>query len=729
MITLALATNPVTIFFIVLVIILLAPIILNKLNIPHIIGMIAAGVVVGPYGLDILDRDSSFQIFGQVGLLYLMFLAGLEIDMFRLKMNLSKGLLFGLLTLLVPMGLGIFSSVYILHLDWLTSVLLSSMYAAHTLIAYPVAARFGITKSPAVLIAVVGTIIAVIGSLLVIASVVNIHQVGELQISSIGNLLLRLLIYCLAVLYVYPRVTKWFFKHYIDPVTQFVFVLAMVFCSAWVAGIIGLEAILGAFFAGLVLNRYVPAGSTLMSRIEFVGNALFIPYFLIGVGMMINMQVVTNTSTLVATGYMLAVALVSKWIPAYITQKMNGMQADDRRLLFGLTSAHTAVALAVVTIGYNLRDAAGERLMDETILNGTILVILITCAIAPIATARAAAKIKMRELNETSDNDDTPASSNLLIPIANPVTARTLVELALLMTSGKTESGIEKKLFALHVRSDNSGSSKAIGRNSLDLACQAAAAANVSIDTIERFDLNVITGITNVMEERDIDGVILGFHRKATVIDSFFGSKVDQLLKSTNRMVMIFRSYIPINTFSRIVVSVPLNAQFESGFRRWVAAIGNLAREVGCRVIFLAPVSVHGYINAALRSENLSVRAEYRAIEGFDDFILIANKIKEDDLFVQVTSRSTSISYSGDMAEMPAFLQKYFSGNNIMVIYPEQFEGEEVNTPTFVDPMSADIASSPSAIYVRIRAFMRMTGQFLRRLTGSGSKEKRPLDF
>lgn len=724
MILLALATNPVTIFFIVLVIILLAPILLNRLNIPHIIGMIAAGVVVGPYGFDILDRDSSFQIFGQVGLLYLMFLAGLEIDMFRLKMNLKRGLLFGLLTLFVPMILGIVTSVFLLKLSWLTSVLLASMYAAHTLIAYPVAARFGITKSPAVLIAIVGTIIAVIGSLLTIAAVVNIHEAGELQIWSIAILLMKLVAYCLVVLYVYPRVTRWFFRSYNDTVSQFVYVLAMVFCSAWVAGMIGLEEVLGAFLAGLVLNRYVPSGSTLMSRIEFVGNAIFIPYFLIGVGMMINLKVVGNTTTLVTTAYMLAVALTSKWIPAWITQKVNKFDGADRRLMFGLTTAHTAVALAVVTIGYNLRDAAGNRMMDETILNGTILVILITCAIAPIATARAAAKIKMRELNDSIGEEEGPVSSNILIPIANPVTARSLVEMALLMGPHKTRLKTPTKLFALHVRSDNSNSSKAIGRNSLDLAKIAAADRDVRIETIERFDMNITTGITNVMEERDITSVILGMHRKVTVIDSFFGSKVEQLLKSTNRMVFISRCYIPINTVSRIVVSVPNNAHFESGFRRWVSALGNLASELGCRIVFLAPSQLHGYIAAMLKSENLTVRDEYRPVESYDDFILIANRIREEDLFVLVSSRSTAISYSPEMSEYPGFLQKYFSGNNLVVIYPEQFEGDANNAPTFVDPLS-DIGSAPSPLYVRLRGFVRAMVAFKRRLTGKEDSGRR----
>ena len=150
--TMPIVTDPVLIFFIVLVIILLAPILLNRLKIPHIIGMIVAGIAIGPYGIALLNRDASFEIFGQVGIIYLMFLAGIEIDMFHLKKNLRRGLGFGIYTFVIPMVLGTLTSVWLLGFNWLTSVLLASMYASHTLIAYPIVSRFGLTKSPAVII-------------------------------------------------------------------------------------------------------------------------------------------------------------------------------------------------------------------------------------------------------------------------------------------------------------------------------------------------------------------------------------------------------------------------------------------------------------------------------------------------------------------------------------------------------------------------------------------------
>lgn len=711
----ALVTNPVAIFLIVMAIILLAPVVLNRLKIPHIIGMIVAGVVVGPYGLHILASDSSFEIFGKVGLLYLMFLAGLEIDMYHLRRNIRKGVLFGSLTFLIPMVMGVLGSVYLLHTGWLTAFLLAAMYASHTLIAYPVAARFGITKAPSVLISVVGTIIAVVGALLVLAGAVNIFDTGSFAPSGILWLCLKLALYCLAVLYAYPRITRWFFKLYSEKVTQYVYVMVMVFLSAWVAGAIGLEPVLGAFFAGLVLNRYIPSDSPLMNSIEFVGNALFIPYFLIGVGMMINVAVIVSGNTLAVASVMLVIALVSKWVPAWIAQKVYRMNGSDRRMMFGLTTAHTAVALAVVTIGYNMILPDGTRIMDETMLNGTVLVILVTCAIAPIVASQAASKIKIRMLRERPDEEDTSATAaNVLVPVSNPITSAALMDLALLMSrsSALKPDGI----FALHVRNDNSPSAKAVGRNSLRLASEAAAGADRRATAIERFDINTVTGILNTMQERDIARVVVGMHRKNTVIDTFLGQKIDQLLRGTNRMVVISRCYIPVNTVTRIAVFVPDKAEYETGFHEWVVALGHLTSQIGCRIIFCTRPHQQPIIRGIIRSNSLGIRHEYRTITDKDDFVLLANRVLDDDLFVVIGARPNSVSYSADMVENTLFLQRYFSRNNLVIIYPEQF-GAEPAAYTFTDPLGADITTTPSPLYLAIRARLHRLNQFKKRFT------------
>lgn len=714
-------SNPVLIFFIVLVIILLAPLLLNRLKIPHIVGMIVAGVLIGPHGFHLLERDSSFEIFGQVGILYLMFLAGIEIDMYHLKLNLKRGMLFGILTFFVPMVLGTVASVALLDVDWVTAVLLASMYASHTLIAYPVVARFGVTKSPSVLIAIVGTIIAVIGALLVLAGAVNVHRTGSFALSDLLRLLAELAIYCVVILYVYPRVTRWFFKRFNDKVTQYVYVMAMVFLASWFAQIIELEAVLGAFFAGLVMNRYIPNASPLMARIEFVGNALFIPYFLIGVGMMLDVGVIVSIDTLVVALNMIVVAIVSKWLAAWFAQKIYKMGREDRNMMFGLTTAHTAVALAVVTIGYNMIMPDGSRMMDETILNGTVLMILVTCAMAPIVTSGAAAKIKIREMSDDAVVKAPAIHRNILITVANPITATSMMDMALLMRDVRSKN---YKLYALHVRTDNTASARAIGRNSLDLAAQAAAGVDEPLTTIERFDLNVATGLLNTMEERDITEVFIGLHRKTNVIDSFFGSKIEQLMRSTNRMVVMSRCFIPLNTVTRIVVSVPPKAEFETGFRRWVMSIGNLTRQLGCRVIFCCHPDTMPLIRGVLRRGGYDIRYEFREVEQWDDFLLLANRILDDDLFIVVAARRTSVSFSADMDAMPGFLQKYFSRNNLVVLYPEQFGEEETSVTTFVDPLSTDMSVAPTGVWLRLRGWYMALLSMKKKMSQRNKKRK-----
>lgn len=694
----ALVTLPVQIFFIVLAIILFAPLLLNKLKIPHIIGMIAAGVIIGPYGFNILANDSSFALFGQVGLLYLMFLAGLEIDMYHLRLNLRRGFLFGVLTLVIPLALGVLSSVALLHLDWTTSFLLGAMYASHTLLAYPVAARFGITRSPAVIIAVVGTIIAVIGALLVLAATVSVRQEGYFNVVAIVGLMLRLALWVIVLVYLYPRLTRYFFKIYSDKVLQYVFVLMLVFFAACTAQWIGLEPVLGAFFAGLLLNRFIPISSPLMSSIEFVGNALFIPFFLISVGMMINVRVFADTATLGVSAIMLAVALGSKWLPAWVAQRAMGMTSQSRNVMFGLTAAHTAVALAVVAVGYRL------EMFDERILNSTIAVILVTCGVAPLITSGSAAKLKVQMLD--NDGDDTPTSpnrrrNNTLICVSNPLIAPSLVEMSVLMRNIRGTH----KFYALHVRNDNNPSAKALSRNSLESASRTAAGADTELETLERYDLNTVTGVLNAIEERDITEIMLGMHRRNTVIDSFFGVKVEQLLRATNRMILISRCFIPAGTITRVVVWVPADAQYETGFNRWVRAVSRLTRQVGCRIIFCCPGELQPLIRGVIYSENFGIRCEFQTTEGWDDLIMMSNTIQDDDLFVVVGARAQSVSYRAEMAELPIFLQRYFARNNLMMIYPEQF-GEAPVLTSFTDPLSSDIGQTPSTFVLGIKRIM-----------------------
>ena len=703
----ALITNPVLIFFTVLMILVLAPLIFKKIKIPHIVGLILAGVVVGPYGFHLLDRDSSFQIFGQVGLLYLMFLAGLEIDLFNMRKNMNKGLVFGLFTTFIPLIVGTFMSVWFLDVNWTTAVLIACIYASHTLIAYPIVSRFALSKSPVVLITIVGTIVAILGALLTLAIMVDVNRTGEFSAGSISVLLGTLVLYCTVVLVVFPRVTKWFFRNFSDQVTQYVFVLAMVFLSSWMAQVIGLEPVLGAFLAGLAMNRYVPSSSPLMSRIEFVGNAIFIPYFLIGVGMMINMRSISNWETLWVSINMIVVALLVKWIAAWATQKTYRMSVVERDMMYGLSTAHTAVALAVVMIGYEIILPDGSHLLSESIMNGVVLMILVTCAVSPIVTSRAAAKLKVEMMSkgEVDDEDDlnTVRSLRTLIPVSNPITAAQLVNVALMMKRRPNN----ESLIALHVRNDNSQGSVEIGRNALKLATEPTKAVNLYMQTIERYDLNTVAGIVNTMKERNITDVVVGIHARNTVMDSFFGSKIDELLTQLNKMVLITRCYIPISTVSRIIVAVPAKAEYETGFELWVMRISNMARKVGCRLRFYASSETIPYIKGVIHKHQFEVRVDYNSMDEWGDMLMLTKEVQDEDLFVVVSARRTSISFSSQLEETPNLLSKYFGHSNLLVVYPEQF-GATPNLESFSDPIAVDLDVPSSEIVLGVRTWWRV---------------------
>ena len=651
-----------------------------------------------------------------------MFLAGVEIDMYHLKRNLKRGIVFGLFTFFVPLLLGAVSAAIFLKFNAITAVLMASMFAAHTLLAYPIVSRFGLTTNRAVVIAVAGTIFTVLGSLMVLAGTVSVARYGELGIGELARLLGGLVAYCLGVVYVYPRVTRWYFKHYNDTIAQFVYILAMVFLSAETAAWIGLEGVFGAFFAGIVLNRFIPARSALMGRIEFVGNALFIPYFLIGVGMLINVRaLVAGWDSLYMAAVMSATAMAGKWLAAFLTQRVFKMLPVERSMMYQLANAHTAVALAVVTIGLKI------GIFPEPVLDGTVVMILVTCTVSSLGTARAAQRLKELTMSDTAIVDDEEnrkklAAVNTLIPVVNPLSATELVSLALMMHD--VRPGGHNHFFALHVRNDNSASSRAVGQNSLDIAEQAAASVDVPLKTIERYDLNFVTGVLNTMEERDINEVVIGLHRRTAVIDSFFGEKLTQLLKATYRMLVISRCYIPVNTMRRLVVVVPDKAQYETGFVRWVKCIGNLGRQLGCKAVFFTSAGTRPYIEAVIKKWGYAFRREYREMEQWDDIVLLANKIIDDDLFVVVTARTASMSYDPGMASLPEFLRKYFADNNLIVIYPEQF-GPEAVVPAIGDAISADVETVPSLLWLKAGRWLRRIHELKRRIFSNPDKPRK----
>lgn len=675
-------TDPTWIFFLVLVIILFAPMVLGRLRIPHIIGMILAGVVIGEYGFNILERDSSFELFGKVGLYYIMFLAGLEMDMEDFKKNRVKALVFGLITFIVPMALGIWSSMDLLEYGFTTSVLLASMYASHTLIAYPIVSRYGLSRLRSVNITIGGTAVTVTLALLILAVIGGMYK-GTLDSMFWVLLVLKVTFLSLLIVFLFPRIGRWFFRRYEDNVMQFVFVLAMVFLGGGLMEFVGMEGILGAFLAGLVLNRLIPKLSPLMNRLEFVGNALFIPYFLIGVGMIIDVR------TLFAGGEALKVAVVmtvvatfSKWLAAWITQKTFRMQRTERTMMFGLSNAQAAATLAAVLIGNKIEVSPGVPLLNDDVLNGTVVMILFTCIISSIMTERAARKIAVKE-NMEGMNDKPREEENILIPVANPDTIENLVSMALIMKDPKRKDG----LTALSVINDNNDSEarQVQGKRYLERTAMVAAAADVTVNTVSRFDLNIASGIIHTLKEYNASEVVIGLHHKATLVDSFLGTMTENLLKGMHKQVMIVKCLMPVNTLRRIIVAVPPKAEFEVGFTKWVERLCRMGSQLGCRVHFFANAytlrCLQGYIN----QKNKGVRAEYTELESWDDLLLLTGQVNFDHLLVIVSARRGFISYDPSFERLPMQVSKYFNNNSLIVLYPDQY-GDPQENVSFSDP-------------------------------------------
>lgn len=674
-------TDPTWIFLLVLLIILFAPILLNKLRIPHIIGMILAGLVIGEHGFNILVRDSSFELFGKVGLYYIMFLAGLEMNMGDFKKNRGKAVMLGLLAFVIPIGIGLVTNMMLLKYSLVTSILLASMYASHTLVAYPIVIRYGVSRHRSVSIAVGGTAVTDTLTLLVLAVVGGLFK-GESGGLFWLWLVIKVVFLGALIMYSFPRIGRWFFRRYDDNVMQFIFVLAMVFLGAGLMEFVGMEGILGAFLAGLVLNRLIPHVSPLMNHLEFVGNALFIPYFLIGVGMLIDIHVIFGQGdALKVATVMIVVALVGKWIASWLTQKIYKMAPIERELMFGLSNAQAAATLAAVLVGYNIILPNGERLLNEDVLNGTVLLILVTCVVSSFITERAARKIAMREAH--LEEERTVEAERILIPVANPDTIEYLMNLSLLIRDTKQKDN----LLALNVINDNNTSEglELRGKRYLEKAAMITASADVPLRQITRYDLNIAAGIIHTAKEYEVTDVIIGLHRKVNIVDSFFGMLAENLLKGLHREVMIAKFLIPINTIRRIIIAVPPKAEYEAGFQKWVEHFCRMGGTLGCRVHFFANEETTVQLQALVKKKHGQTLTDFSRLDDWGDLLILTGQVNYDHLLVVISARRGSISYDSSFEKLPAQLGKYFSNNSLIVLYPDQL-GEPQDAVSFSNP-------------------------------------------
>ncbi|RZS94513.1 cation:proton antiporter [Cecembia calidifontis] len=706
-------SNPVLIFSSILFIILFAPILLNRIKIPQLIGLIVAGAVIGPNGINLLQRDSSVILFGTVGLLYIMFLAGLEVDMADFKKNSNKSIIFGLYTFLIPMIVGTVAGFYLLEFSFPSSVLLASMFASHTLLAYPIISKMGIAKNKAVNIAVGGTVITDTLALLVLAVVVGV-SVGELTSDFWIRLIVSLIIFAAIVSFIFPILGRWFFKRFDDNISQYIFVLALVFLAAFLAEAAGVEAIIGAFLAGLALNKLIPHTSPLMNRIEFVGNALFIPFFLIGVGMLIDFRVFFNDlETIKVAVVMTVVATLCKYLAALLTQKTFNFSAAQRDVIFGLSNAQAAATLAAVLVGYNIilgeaEDGTPIRLLSESVLNGSILMILVTCTIASFVAQKGATKLALEEEDGEDENDGKSTEEKILIPVNYPENISELINLGVTI---KTQSQKDALIALNIIPSDSEDPSKEkYAKKLLEKASICAAATDNNLTELIRYDSNVINGITNAVKENKATDIILGLHKDAGISGSFLGKLTEGILGKINVTALIYNSVQPLNTVARYLVVVPQNAEKEMGFAFWLLRIWNIGRNTGAKLIFYGSKETLKYIKQV--QKKFSVEADFLEFSDWEDFLILAKDLKENDALVVVMSRKSGASYESQMEKLPKYLNKYFMQNNYVLIYPMQFNFDDKDMNSYGSaPLLKPIMSGVDSL----ENFTQLVGQLFKK--------------
>lgn len=655
--------NPVLVFAVILSIILLSPILLRKLKIPGIIGLIISGVIIGPHGFNILEQNSAVKLFSTIGLLYIMFIAGLELDLNEFQRNKNKSLVFGFLTFTVPLSIGFPVCYFLLKYDFTASLLISSMFSTHTMVAYPIVSKFGISKNEAVAITVGGTILTDTAVLILLAIIMSSNG-GGLNLLFWVQLIVSLAIFTGIMFWIIPKVTAWFFQRLeSEKTSHYIFVLSVVFFAAFLAELAGVEPIIGAFVAGLALNKLIPYSSILMNRIEFIGQSIFIPFFLISVGMLVDIKVLLNGPSAVIIAVTLSVvALIGKWAAARATSSIFRYSANQQRLIFGLSSSHAAATLAVILVGFQ----AG--IIDENALNGTILLILVTCLTATIVTEHASRLILTSEKEEPIIQYPVHDSEHIMIPIANLNNMETMLEFAVFVKNKKSVNPIT--LLSVVPNDEEAEKNLIKTKQNLQSLVKMASSNDTKVKITATIDHNIAGGIIRASREEMTDTIMIGWPRKTRLIERFIETKTASIISRTSKAIYICHFEHPLVNHNKIVVVCPPLGELEPGFEVWLPKINILSKELSLNVLC--------HCNSATKEAILEHfmhqrhKCGFSFTEKFDlaDLLLLQKQVASEDMLIYIAARRASVSYDNCMENIQERLEKQFPGNSKIIIYP-----------------------------------------------------------
>ncbi|MEX0681346.1 MAG: cation:proton antiporter [Balneolales bacterium] len=685
-------SDPVLIFALVMLIILIVPIVSGKMGIPGIVGLIFAGAAVGQGALGLLERDSTIILLGTVGLLYLMFIAGLTIDLEKFTKFRGRSLTFGFISFGFPALASLLLAPPLLGYTLNSSLLLASIVGSHTLLAYPIAGRLGISRNTAVILSLGGTLVTDALALTILAIVAaTVH--GEIHMEFWMTFIGFVLLYLLMVTFTLPRLGSWFFRNVKDQTNiEYVFLLTVLFVTAYLAQLAGLAAIIGAFLAGLTMNRLVPENSTLMSRVQFVGNALFIPFFLISVGMLVDVRVLVSLDVWLVALLFFLMVIVGKFLAAKSSQFLFRLTKEEGWVMLGLTSPQAAATLAVTLIGFDI------GLLDELAVNAVVLLIMATCFVGPYLVDHYGRRMVLQDEKSSLTVSDTP--ERILVPLSNPDTSEALMDIAIMIRGNNSTEPI----FPLTVARETQYVDAAVasGEKLLSHAVVHAAAADIPVIPVTRVDLNIASGIVRAIKELRISDVVIGWNGQITTRQRIFGSVLDQLMELTDETILVSKIDQPLNTTDRVVLMIPPMAQYEAGFADSFQTIKKLIHQLGARPLLLATESNLTLLKPFIEKQDPELSSEYHVVTNWNSIVkTVKGLYHERNLVILFSSRRGSIAWQPSLERLPRQITSQINPDNFIIVYPAQVE--EKHQPAAVlrfdaSPLLPDI--SANQIYI-----------------------------
>jgi Kef-type K+ transport system membrane component KefB len=655
--------DPVLIFAVVLSAIMVIPVLFRRTNIPPIVGMIIFGILIGPHALHVLNQGRVLELFGKVGLLYIMFLAGLEIEFIEFRKNSRSSIVFGLLSFAFPFALGYYAAVLLVDFSFVPAALIGILLASNTLIAFPVVSSLGLTKTPAVTTAVSGTVIADTLVLVLLAFLVTMLN-GEGDQGFI-TFVVSFSVFTFVVFFVLPKISAWFFRNVaLDGTTQFLFVFTMLFVSAFAAELTGAEPIIGAFFAGLALNRLIPHSSTLMNRIDFVGNSLFIPFFLISVGMLIRLDVLwSGMWPLIYAAVLIVLGIGGKWLAAFVSRLLFKQSYNEFQTIFGLSTARAAATLAVALIGMRY------GVISEDLFNATIFLIMFTSLFSSWHTNKYGRRLAIEEKQKEPD-EVAPLSQRILVPIANPATVKRLIDLAIMMHNPKANEPI----YSLAVVKDDHEARKQLKaiQPILEEVKAHAAASGVNMEGLNRLDVNIPEAIVKTTLELNASTLILGWSGRDADLSRIFGYMYEAILSATFNQVIISNLPKPLETTETLLILVPPNATLEYGCDRWVTTLSFLMREMTANIEFYANETDRKQLLKLFKKRGINLKDTGKDYD--PDAYFARQDDNKQELFVMINARKYGVSYDLKHWNLTYKVPQLLPDQNVLMIYPEQAE-------------------------------------------------------